>query len=52
MVYAAEKPTEDYVPVANDEDDDGFVANEDLKAVIVIKNVADPAPAAPAEPIT
>lgn len=46
IVYAAEKPTGDYAPV-NDAD---FKANPDLKAVIVIKNVADPAPTETADP--
>lgn len=46
IVYAAVEPAAPYAPVANDEND-GFVTNEDLKAVIVIKNVADPAPADP-----
>ena len=45
IVYAAEKPITNYVPVANS-DNNGFVENEDLKAVIVIKDLV-PTPAAP-----
>lgn len=45
IVYAAEKPADDSDFAAGE-----YKANEDLKAVIVIKNVADPAPTETADP--